>query len=308
MIRCHSPDGLTSQGTIPGHPELPPERAAEIKVLAKGDPVPLDLLVRSNLVQRELTRLGTNKKALLNKTVSVAPDVMQELRDLLDPVERQDHEWMETMQRLTITEKTEKRPVAILSRDVERDCRSVVNQLGNSIPNDILFRTSYVERQQLASTQSAQGVSVKLKPCMARRVQFTDAKKEYRPCSDCSSGDEKLSGESNQENGRDAELSGESCYIGPSQDDLSGESMQGQPKDRILSGESRNMKNNTEGDCVDSISSSDGSNSQSWENVSETNSNSDAKESDSFLASGMKTTRVGQRNASRPRQGQVYLR
>ena len=33
---------------IPGHPELPVETAAEIKMLAKGDPVPLNLLVRSN--------------------------------------------------------------------------------------------------------------------------------------------------------------------------------------------------------------------------------------------------------------------
>ena len=66
-------------------------------------------------------------------------------------------------------------------------------------------------RQQLTSTQSAQGVSVELKSRMARRVQFTDAKKEYEPCSDCSNGDETSSGES--------------CSIGPGQDDLSGESM-----------------------------------------------------------------------------------
>ena len=31
------------------------EKAAEIKMLAKGDPVPLDLLVRSNLVQAART-------------------------------------------------------------------------------------------------------------------------------------------------------------------------------------------------------------------------------------------------------------
>ena len=42
---------------IPGHPDLPVETAAEIKLLARGEPVPLDLLVRSNLVQQELTRL-----------------------------------------------------------------------------------------------------------------------------------------------------------------------------------------------------------------------------------------------------------
>ena len=50
------------------------ETAAEIKVLSRGDPVPLDLLVRFNLLQRELTRLGINSIALLNRTVKVAPD------------------------------------------------------------------------------------------------------------------------------------------------------------------------------------------------------------------------------------------
>ena len=67
----------------------------------------MDLLVRSNQVQQELTTLGINSIALMNKTVNVAPDVMLKLRDLLDrEVERLDHEWMETMQRLTITERT----------------------------------------------------------------------------------------------------------------------------------------------------------------------------------------------------------
>ena len=68
---------------IPGHPELPVEAAAEIKTLSKGDPVPLDLLVRLNLVQQELTRLAINSIALLNKTVNVAPDLLLKLRDLL---------------------------------------------------------------------------------------------------------------------------------------------------------------------------------------------------------------------------------
>ena len=105
------------------------ETDAEIKILARGEPVPLDLLVRSNLVQQELTRFGIISIALLNKTVNVAPDVMGKLRDLLDrEVDRKDREWMETMQRLTVTEKTEKRPAIIRGRDVERDCRSIVNQ------------------------------------------------------------------------------------------------------------------------------------------------------------------------------------
>ena len=78
--------------------------------------------------------------------MNVSPDVTRKLRDLLDrEVERNDREWMETMQRLTIIEREQKRPVAIPSRDVDWDCRSIVNQLVNSIPKDALLRNSYVE-------------------------------------------------------------------------------------------------------------------------------------------------------------------
>ena len=130
------------------------ETTAEIKVWAKCDPVPLDLPVRSNLAQQELTRLGINTIALLNKTVNVAPDVMLKLRDLLNrEVVSHDHTWITTMQKLTITGRTEKRPAAIQSRDVEIDCRSIVNQLVSSIPKDVLLRTSYVECQQKVATQ-----------------------------------------------------------------------------------------------------------------------------------------------------------
>ena len=95
---------------IQGHPEHPVETAAEIKVFAKYDLVPLDVLVCSILVQQELTRRCINSIALLNKMLIVAPDVMRNLRDLLDrEVEKQDHKLMETMQRLTITGRTEKR-------------------------------------------------------------------------------------------------------------------------------------------------------------------------------------------------------
>ena len=45
---------------IPGHPELPVEKAADKKILSKRDPVPLDLLLRSRLVQQELSRMNIN--------------------------------------------------------------------------------------------------------------------------------------------------------------------------------------------------------------------------------------------------------
>ena len=182
---------------IPGHPDLPVETAAEIKLVARGEPVPLDLLVRSNLVQQELTRLGINSMALLNRTVNVAPDVMGKLRDLLDrEVDRHDREWMETMQRLTVTERTEKRPVSIRSRGVERDCRSIVNQLVSSMPKEVLLRTSFTEYGTLNQNQTTEEVRINSKSSFTRRVHFTDAKEEYEPSPDCSSVDETMSGES----------------------------------------------------------------------------------------------------------------
>ena len=105
-----------------------------------------------------------------------------------------------------------------------------MNQLVNSIPNDVPLRTSYVERQQSTTTETAQDVSVKLNSSATKRVHFTDAKEKYQPCSDCSSGDQTLSGES--------------FTFGPDQDDLSGESMSGRLGDRVLPGESRNSYTN----------------------------------------------------------------
>ena len=244
---------------IPGHPDLPVETAAEIKLLARGEPVPLDLLVRSNLVQQELTRLGINSMALLNKTVNVAPDVMGKLRDLLDrEVDRHDREWMETMQRLTVTERTEKRPVSIRSRGVERDCRSIVNQLVSSMPKEVLLRTSFTEYGTLNQNQTTEEVRIRSKSSFTRRVHFTDAKEEYEPSPDCSSVDETMSGESDIFEPVKDDSSEESDTFEPVQDDLSGERLTRPPRgkilsgesgskrpmDRVLSGESRNISNN----------------------------------------------------------------
>ena len=264
---------------IPGNPDLPVETAAEIKLLARGEPVPLDLLVRSNLVQQELTRLGINSMALLNRTVNVAPDVMGELRDLLDrEVDRHDREWMETMQRLTVTERTEKRPVSIRSRGVERDCRSIVNQLVSSMPKEVLLRTSFTEYGTLNQNQTTEEVRIRSKTSFTRRVHFTDAKEEYEPSPDCSSVDETMSGESDTFEPVKDDSSEESDTFEPVQDDLSGERLTRPPRDRILSGESRNISDNLEYDVEESVDSSVDSRPQSWDNTSEATSNSDMSE------------------------------
>ena len=269
---------------IPGHPDLPVETAAEIKLLARGEPVPLDLLVRSNLVQQELTRLGINSIALLNKTVNVAPEVMGKLRDLLDrEVDRHDREWMETMQRLTVTERTAKRPVSIRSRGVERDCRSIVNQLVTSMPKEVLLRTSFTEYGTLNQNQTTEEVRIRSKSSFTRRVHFTDAKEEYEPSPDCSSVDETMSGESDTFEPVKDVSSEESDTFEPVQDDLSGERLTRPPRgrilsgesalkrpmDRVLSGESRNISDNLEYDVEESVDSSVDSRPQSWDNTSE---------------------------------------
>ena len=60
------------------------EKAAEIKALSKRDPVPLDLLLLSDLVQQELSRMNINSLSLLNKTAQVTPQVMRMLSGLLE--------------------------------------------------------------------------------------------------------------------------------------------------------------------------------------------------------------------------------
>ena len=156
----------------------------------------------------------------------MAPDVMGKLLDLFDrEVDRHDREWMETMQRLTVTERTEKRPVSIRSRGVERDCRSIVNQLVSSMPKEVLLRTSFTEYGTLNQTQATEEVRIKSKSSFARRVRFTDAKEEYEPNPDCSSGDETMSGESDTFEPVKDDLSEESDTFEPVHDDLSGEKL-----------------------------------------------------------------------------------
>ena len=66
------------------HPELPVEKAADIKILSKKDPVPLDLLLRSNLVQQKLSHMNISSLSLLDKTVQVTPQVIRMLDGLLE--------------------------------------------------------------------------------------------------------------------------------------------------------------------------------------------------------------------------------
>ena len=139
---------------IPGHPELPVKEAAEIKILSKKDPVPLDLLLRSNLVQQELSRMNINSLSLLDKTVQVTPQVIRMLSGLLErEVTRDDPEWTAAMASLTVCEKVKIKPSRRQHKENERDCRTIVQQLVSSIPQNVFTSTSYKRKDQGNDTQ-----------------------------------------------------------------------------------------------------------------------------------------------------------
>ena len=176
------------------------------------------------------------------------------------------------------------------SRGVERDCRSIFNQLVSSIPKEVLLRTSFTESGTLNQTQATEEVRIKSKSSFARRVHFMDAREDYEPSPDCSSGDETMSEESDTfEPVKDDlsddtvepvqyDLSGERLTRPPRGRILSGESGSKRPMDRVLSGESRNISDNLEYDVGESVNSSVDSRPQSWDNRSEKTSNSDKSE------------------------------
>ena len=125
------------------------EKAAEIKILSRRDPVPLDLLLRSNLVQQELSRMNVNSLSLLDKTVQVTPQVMRMLGGLLErEVTRDDPEWAAAMASLIVRENVRIKPSIRQHKDNERDCRSIVQQLVSTIPQEVLVSTSYGRKKQ----------------------------------------------------------------------------------------------------------------------------------------------------------------
>ena len=139
---------------IPGHPELPVDKAAEIKILSKEDPVPLDLLLRSNLVQQELSRMNINRLSLLDKTVQVTPQVMRMLGGLLErEVTRDDPEWTAAVASLIVRKKVKIMPSRRQHEENERNCRTIVQQLVSSIPHEVLTSTSYGRKEQGSSTR-----------------------------------------------------------------------------------------------------------------------------------------------------------
>ena len=230
---------------IPGHPELPVEKAAEIKILSKEDPIPLDLLLRSNLVQQELSRMNINSLSLLDKTVQVTPQVMRMLGGLLErEVTRDDPEWTAAVASLTVRKKVKIMPSRRQHEENERDCRTIVQQLVSSIPQEILTSTSYGQKEQESGKQK-------------KTVTFVDRDKEGEVVEQNLLQDY-LSGE------KDKEKNQRSQDQHPGQVNLSGESEIDEKipdekqdlENKVLSGEFRWMRRKHRHDLEESAVSS----------------------------------------------------
>ena len=132
-----------------GHPELPVEKAAEAMILYKKDPVPLELLLSSNLVQQELSHMNIKNLSVLGRTVQVTPEGMQKLGELLErEVTRADPEGAAARASLTVSERVRIKTSKRQHTENERHCRTIVQQLVSSIPQNVSMRTSYKERER----------------------------------------------------------------------------------------------------------------------------------------------------------------
>ena len=75
---------------------------------------------------------------------------MRMLGELLETkVTRDDPEWAAAMASLTVSEKVKIMP----SRCQQRDCRTIVQQLASSLPQNVLAIISYKRQEQVKGTQ-----------------------------------------------------------------------------------------------------------------------------------------------------------
>ena len=265
---------------IPGHPELPVEKAAEIKILSKEDPVPLDLLLRSNLVQQELSRMNINSLSLLDKTVQVTPQVMRMLGGLLErEVTRDDPEWTAAVASLTVSEKKKIMPSRRQHEENERDCRTIVQQLVSSITQEILTSTSYGQKEQESSKQK-------------KTVTFVDRDKEGEVVEQNLLQDY-LSGEKDEKNQRSQDQH-------PGQENLSGESEIDEKipdekqdlENKVLSGSSDGCEESTDMIWRTTPSTDDNSESSRMDTYSDRNSNSGSELSELAIHTLLVETRA----------------
>ena len=98
--------------------------------------------------------MNINSLSLLDKTVQVTSQVMRMLGGLLErEVTRDDPEWAAAMASLTVREKVKIMPSKRQHKENERGCRTIVQQLVSSIPQEVLTSTSYNWKEQGIDTQ-----------------------------------------------------------------------------------------------------------------------------------------------------------
>ena len=86
--------------------------------------------------------------------MQVTPQVMRMLGGLLErEVTRDDPEWAAAVASLTVSEKVKIMPSRRQHKDIERDCRTIVQQLVSSIPHEVSTSTSYGRKEQGNDTQ-----------------------------------------------------------------------------------------------------------------------------------------------------------
>ena len=149
--------------------------------------------------------MNINSLSLLDKTVQVTPQVMRMLGGLLErEVTRDDPEWTAAVASLTVSEKMKIMPSRRQHEENERDCRTIVQQLVSSIPQEILTSTSYGQKEQGSSKrkktvtfvdQDKEGKKVEQNPLQDYLTGETNDEKNQRS-PDQHLGQENLSGES----------------------------------------------------------------------------------------------------------------
>ena len=123
---------------IPRHPELPVEKAAEIKIYPRRTRCPW--IVCCAQTWQELSRMNIN--------------MMRMLGGLLErEVTRDNREWATAMASFTVSEKVKIMPSKRQHKEIERDRRTKVQQLVSSIPQDVLTSTSYKRKEQRNGTK-----------------------------------------------------------------------------------------------------------------------------------------------------------
>ena len=91
--------------------------------------------------------------SLLDRTLQVTSQVMRMLGGLLEREGTRDNpEWAAAMASLTVSEKVRIKPSKRQHEESERDCRTIVQQIVSLIPQSVLMKTSYKEKEQEIGT------------------------------------------------------------------------------------------------------------------------------------------------------------